>query len=266
MWYTLKSMTTKSKTRQKLTNSAGGDDFAVIVAVVVGGVVGSQHGGASEASGTPAIPSPAPTFDGRDSDGDCISFFKSTSDLRVAVDQYLLDNGPGSEVASIYGFPIGNWCVSKIQDFSYLFNSNGFENPERFNPAAAEFNEDISRWNVSSATSMRSMFRSAISINQQIRSTVSFNQPIGNWDVSSVTDMRYMLEGADAFNQPLEYWNVSSVTDMGATFNGARSFDQPIGKWNVSSVTDMGAMFGSASSFNQPRRRGQTLEHDVSCA
>jgi hypothetical protein len=47
--------------------------------------------------------------------------FNTTSELRGVFDFYLVDDSTGSRVASMYGHPIGNWCVSKIQDFSFLF-------------------------------------------------------------------------------------------------------------------------------------------------
>jgi surface protein len=187
----------------------------------------------SAAPSASTLPSATPTSDNRDTEGECISFFNTTSDLRDAVDEYLVDNSTGSGVASIYGHPIGNWCVSKIQDFSFLFNSVNFGDGERFNPTAAGFNEDISRWDVSNATTMVFMFFRAASL----------NQPIGNWDVSSVTDMSFMFFRAASLNQPIGNWDVSSVTDMRSMFQRAASFDQPIDNWNVSSITDITDIF-----------------------
>jgi surface protein len=145
--------------------------------------------------------------------------------------------------AIMYGFPIGAWCVSKIQDFSYLFSSD--ESGERNNPAAADFNADISLWDVSNARTMSSMFAG------RIFSSTVFNQPIGNWDVSSVTNMASMFQGADSFNASISNWDVSSVTDMGFMFADAQSFDQSLADWDVSSVTDMSIMFAGATSFDQ---------------
>jgi hypothetical protein len=57
-----------------------------------------------------------------------------------------------------YGWPIGIWDVSQIQDFSYLFASSDFDGSGVFDPAAATFNEDISGWNLSSAVDVSFMF------------------------------------------------------------------------------------------------------------
>jgi hypothetical protein len=97
-------------------------------------------------------------------------------------DHYLTNNSEDSTVASIYGWPIGVWDVSEIEDFSYLFSADASAFSEHFNPAAATFNDDISHWTMESATSMISMFDSA----------TTFNLPIGNWTVSSATTMGWV--------------------------------------------------------------------------
>jgi surface protein len=187
---------------------------------------------------------------GRDAAGNCISdsgqCFETTRELRDAVDEYLEESGPGSRVASIYGFPIGNWCVSKIQDFSFLFSlCDDGHNPRRANLAVADFNEEISRGDVSNAATMKSMFAGVY-----YQSTYThFNQPLADWNVSSVMDMAEMFQYTDSFNQPLDSWNVSLVTNMRNMSNSASSFNQPIGKWDVSNVSQM---FFHAASFNQP--------------
>jgi surface protein len=193
--------------------------------------------------------------------------FETTDELGGAVDSYLADNSTSTLLARTYGWPIGIWDVSKIQDFSAIFSANSFGSSHGFNSAAATFNEDISGWEMSSATNMTGMFNGATSFDQPIGSwnvssvrdmifmfsrATSFDQPIGDWNVSSVTTMRGMFRQATSFNQPLADWNVSSVTDMAFMFDGATSFDQPLGNWNVSSVTSMGFMFDGAKSFNQP--------------
>jgi surface protein len=166
---------------------------------------------------------------------------ETTEALRGAVDSYLADSSTNTLVARTYGWPIGIWDVSKIQDFSYLFSAFDFYLGERFNTDAATFNEDISRWTMSSAITMNYMFHGA----------ASFDQPLSDWNVSSVSDMTAMFAEATSFDQPLADWNVSSATSMAFMFLGAASFNQPLGNWNVSSVTFMRSMFEGATSFNQ---------------
>jgi surface protein len=168
--------------------------------------------------------------------------FETTDELREAVDSYLADSSTNALVARTYGSPIGVWDVSKIQDFSFLFSADEFADIDRFNPAIANFNDDISGWTMSSATNMTSMFIGA----------TSFNQPIGNWDVSSAQDMSFMFAGATSFNQPIGNWVVSSAQDISYIFFRAASFNQPLAEWNVSSVTSMSFMFYEATAFNQP--------------
>jgi surface protein len=170
--------------------------------------------------------------------------FDTTSELREAVDLYLVDNRSNSSVASTYGWPIGDWCVSNIHDFSELFS------PHRYN-LDVHFNEDISRWDVSNAKTMRSMFAGSYD-GRTGDATSRFNQSLADWDVSSVTDMSSMFHYAYSFDRPLGGWNVSSVTDMSNMFYNARSFNQPLANWDVSSVTDMDRLFFEAKAFNQP--------------
>jgi surface protein len=215
---------------------------AVRVIFVSNGAFDGSFGSASTESGsnTPApTPAPTPVVTGiiLESFGLC---FNTTSELREAVEFYTRDNRSDSSVASTYGWPIGNWCVSNIEDFSKLFSVAG-------NPAAVDFNEDISRWDVSNANTMESMFAGS----NFYYGTKRFNQPLADWDVSSVTDMSNMFGDASFFNQPIEDWDVSSVTTMSYMFYAAQSFNQPLADWDVSSVTTMSFMFNNAESFNQ---------------
>lgn len=103
------------------------------------------------------------------------------------------------------------------------------------------FNQDISTWDVSNATSMSGMFNNA----------VSFNQDISVWDVSKVTGMAAMFKNAKKFNQDISNWNVGNVTWFFSMFENAESFNQPIGNWNTSKVVSIQQMFKNAISFNQ---------------
>jgi surface protein len=129
-------------------------------------------------------------------DSPCV--FTSTHELYYAVDEYLAAEHPETTiVATTYGFPIGTWDVSRLNDFSQVFDSNR-------NSAAAAFNEELNQWDMSSATTMQRMFDNA----------KVFNQDLSMWDVSQVVDMSHMFHVAKSFNQNLSSWDVSQVTDM----------------------------------------------------
>ena len=104
-----------------------------------------------------------------------------------------------------------------------------------------EGNEFFNGWNLSTITSIKSMFSGAI----------KFNQSLENWDVSNVIDMSGTFGWATHFNQPLDKWNVTNVKAMFAMFFAAESFNQDLSSWNVSNVRSMDSMFDSASSFDQ---------------
>ena len=81
----------------------------------------------------------------------------------------------------------------------------------------------------------------------------AFNQDISGWDTSSVTNMKSMFGFATSFNQDISGWNTAMVTTMHSMFNGATAFNQPIGIWDTSSHggRDMNKrMFKDASAFN----------------
>jgi surface protein len=204
------------------------------------------------------------------SKGEGFECFASPGQLQQAVAVYLgSDSDAKTALAATFGTPIGVWCVSKIEDFSNLFE------------AQSSFNEDISNWDVSSATDMNSMFFDALVFNQDLSrwdvsrvtsmglmfdGATSFNQDISNWDVSSVNNMWSMFYDASVFNQDISNWDVSSVTNMRFMFYLASRFNQDISSWDLSSVTDLGFMFYEAAAFNQNLCNwGPKLTASVNC-
>ncbi|WP_259131828.1 BspA family leucine-rich repeat surface protein [Salinibacter ruber] len=151
---------------------------------------------------------------------------QDTPDLSGVISMAEMFGGASSLTAS--GSIIDQWDVSSVTSMRSMFRE------------ATSFNQDIGSWDVSNVTNMGSMFEDAD----------SFNQDISSWDVSSVTSMRDMFDSATAFNQDIGSWDVSSVTDMYSMFAGATSFNGDIGSWDVSSVTSMQRMFFGADSFN----------------
>jgi hypothetical protein len=71
--------------------------------------------------------------------------FEDREELITAIDAYIAagNQAADSEVAKTYGYPMSSWCVTKITDFSKLFD--GF----RDNRIAAGFSEDLNDWDVS---------------------------------------------------------------------------------------------------------------------
>lgn len=187
--------------------------------------------------------------------------FLTKKELQDAISAYLKNKSETSAVAVRYGYPIGTWDVSRIQDFAALFST------ATTNGTAQEFNEDLSGWDTSQAVTLRFMFQGAAKFNQPLETWVTssatdlggmfdgalaFNQPLGTWDTSSVTDMSFLFSGAINFNQPLESWDTTVVESMKSMFDGAATFNQALTDWNVSSVTDMKQAFYNAQDFNQP--------------
>jgi surface protein len=149
-------------------------------------------------------------------------------------------NGAFYNASSLVNVPTN--IPENVINMSYMF-------------AGAEiFNQDISRWNVSSVTTMLGMFESA----------TKFNQDISKWDVSSVTDMSFMFAGAKEFNNNDMSFIADDTTsnfsttlgngipgkNMSFMFAGAEKFNQDISSWDVSNVTNMSFMFDNAIQFN----------------
>merc|ERR1719201_1128273 len=85
------------------------------------------------------------------------------------------------------------------------------------------------------------------------RTAKVFNCDISKWDVSSVTSMYGMFWGAILFNSDISEWDVSRVSNMYGMFMDAAAFNIDISKWDVSSVVTMDYMFWhwKETSFKQ---------------
>lgn len=149
---------------------------------------------------------------------------------------------------------ITKWDVSNII-------GKGFEHSF---VAADYFNQDLSSWDISNATSLTSTFYSADRYNNG-------GKPL-NWDTSNITSLSSTFRYARAFNQSLDtrydsakgatYWDVSKVSNMSRAFQDAIAFNngnaagvQKAMKWNTVNATNMGYMFYNTESFNANVRR-----------
>jgi hypothetical protein len=139
--------------------------------------------------------------------------FADRAQLLVARDAWCSDS---TSAAQTYG-QIGTWDVSRVTDFFNVFCGfscfGGMTWCEGCNSACYTFNDDISSWDTSAATTFEGFFNTA-----------------------------------GAFNNPLP-WNTSRVTNMRATFDRAHAFDQRL-NWDVSKVTTFYRIFWSAGGLS----------------
>ena len=188
----------------------------------------------SEPTAVPAPTSRAPTPQPVPTAPVSTRCFNDKIELIDAVRLYMEDNSEGTALSNTYGWPINSWCVSNVQDFSYLF-------------ASSSFNEPIGDWDTSKARTMAGMFSS----------NPMFDQPL-RFNTTLVTDMRSMFYRATAFNQALPF-NTQNVESLASTFDGATAFNGDLSNWDVSSVTTMSQSFRGAGAF-----RGDLSNWDVS--
>ena len=98
------------------------------------------------------------------------------SDIKQAVKEWVEDPFKALETY----VDIADWDTREVTDMSNLFELYMYE-----------FNDDISRWDVSNVQNMEGMFYNA----------KVFNQDISSWNTANATNMWYMFLGADAFNK-----------------------------------------------------------------
>jgi surface protein len=230
---------------------------------------------------SPQIPSPVQELNVKCSLEDPISF-TSTPELYKAVDAYIklsemLGSGFNENVTEnynvtlCYGYPMNAWDVSRIMNFSRLFDPYRDLPYERnrniviYNKTST-FHEDLNNWDTSSAVTMFGMFAYANAFNGNISSwnlsSVTNTSDMfyranlfrgGNdvlqWDVSRVQSMAYMFAYAVNFIGNISLWNTSSVIELQSTFEGAQFFQTDLSQWDTSKVVNMAGTFKLAYSF-----------------
>jgi surface protein len=131
--------------------------------------------------------------------------------------------------------------------------------------SAFNFNGDISQWNVSSVTNMSDVFQGATkfagdvsrwnvskvqSMARMFQNAATFESDVSAWDVSNVVSTRQMFDGAYRFSSDLSQWNVSTVQDFSFMFRAALIFDADLSQWNVSKAVTMEGTFNLAFMFS----------------
>jgi hypothetical protein len=112
-----------------------------IVGTVIGAIIGLTGGGSDE--------EPEDSTGGGSDNEPSLSSgtFVTTEQLYAAVDAYMRNPSEDSDVALKYGYPMEKWDVSRVKDFSRLFDplrESAF-NPDRLF-ADSNFNENINGW------------------------------------------------------------------------------------------------------------------------
>ncbi len=108
--------------------------------------------------------------------------------------------------------------------------------------------ESLSGGNVSSVTSMNSMFYNAIMVRPEI----------SHWDTSKVTDMGYMFSYVGAANPDVSRWDTSNVTNMSYMFSSTETANPDVRLWDTSKVTNMSYMFSDTGAASPDISRWDT--------
>lgn len=110
----------------------------------------------------------------------------------------------------------------------------------------------ISHWNVSNITSMSSLF--GMTFEEGRRNdhwNKDFNEDLSKWDLSNVQDTQEMIKRARSFEgKNIGCWNVEKVRNMEGMFKGAVSFNCDLSDWKIEKVTNMKEIFWVTSSFS----------------
>ncbi|CAB9504372.1 Mycoplasma protein of unknown function, DUF285 [Seminavis robusta] len=207
-------------------------------------------------------------------DHDC---FQTSTELFEAINQYYQDDTPASSVAQTYGWPIGQWCVSPLWDFSYMFAADRTRDilvttlPEQVQTAAENFHEDISSWDMgANARHLDEMMRGVQNLSNswgiaqwdvsQVTSMTcmladtTWNQPqlnLSSWDTSNVHTMSCLLENSNVEAAGLAQWDTSNVTNLWRFAEGTTHFNEDLSQWNTGSVTQLRRAFRGALAFDQ---------------
>lgn len=153
--------------------------------------------------------------------------------------------GSGSTPELQFNQDIGDWDVSLVEDFRWMFSSN----PNFNNGGVGGTNLGLDKWNTSSATTMEQMF-GAFGGDETF-----FNHPLGSWDVSNVVNMQNMFARNQNFDQDLGSWDLSSLQFASGMFYDCVSLsndnvENMLVGWNNNPNTNTGVNASNAFGFN----------------
>ena len=118
------------------------------------------------------------------------------------------------------------WDTSNITNMHFTFNVVS---------GVGKFNSDISNWDMSKVTTLRSTFQNQLEFNQDISTKVarrSDGVEYIAWDTLNVTEFQFVLNAGTGnvgkFNQNIGNWNTSKGVNMSVMFQNQESFNQDI--------------------------------------
>ena len=118
-----------------------------------------------------------------------------------------------------------------------------------------DFNEDVSRWDVSKVEKMSKIFEGAASFNKEYIkgwSTEGRNMKFTNKELKqAVKDWCDNSITAEVIYGQISGWDVSETTDMSGLFEDMKDFNEDISRWDVSKVEKMSRIFKGATSLNK---------------
>jgi surface protein len=130
-----------------------------------------------------------------------VRVFTDRHKLMEAVDRYCDDDSDDNRDNNRRRYPISQWDVERVRNFSRVFNA------ER-NPTLKNFNEDLSKWNVVNGTKFYGTFYGC----------KSFNSDVSGWNVGKATTLSYMFCFCDSFASNVSGWNVANTDDFSYMF------------------------------------------------
>jgi len=162
----------------------------------------------------------------------CLATYGHVRFWEVGTVTTFYDDATGKGLFEDYAYFAGNivdWDLSSATSVASMFR---FSN---------KFGKDISSWDVSKVLNFSLIFDDA----------AIFNSPISTWDLSSATTVEAMFRDAIRFNQDLSSWNVGNVISFESTFRNAIRFNQDITPWTINASADMTSMFEESEGLDQ---------------